>query len=201
MFFIILAFIVGVLFAFVCGAVAYAVFKQKEKSARDWIAAVMLTAVGIVVFCFFPFAGYSLVIPSVNDSNRHIVKTDVYPLERIAPGQSLIVGDVANGSGSTSSRCTGYVINEDGKTQMLGIWSPCKRPNDNFDTIEGNEGNVDAPILKVEWLVAPAEEYDYGWFSIDFKMINYEATPSYKKAIIEVPAGEKLDFSNLSHQS
>lgn len=200
MLFIILAFIVGVFFTLICGAVAYSVFKQKKRSARDKIAAVVLSVMGVAVFFGFPLGAYSLMLPQADASNRQPVETDVYPLERIAPGQSLVVGDVTSGSGSTVSKCTGYVVNEEGKTQMLGIYSPCKRPDDDFNTIEVNEGNVNAPILKVEWLVASTAEYDYGWFSIDFKMVNYEATPSYKKAIIEVPAGERLDFSNLSHQ-
>lgn len=201
MLFIILAGLFGGFVAVVCGTVAYAVFKGKKRASMDYFAAFMLSAVGLGVLFGLPYAAYQAVLPKADDSNRLIAKTDVYQLQRIAPGESVIIGDISSGSSNTSPSCTGYVFrDEDGNVQMIGTYLGCARPGDDFKKIDVNESDVDVPKLKVEWLVAPTQEYDYGWFGIDFKMNNWETDPSYKQAILEVPSGEKLELASLTHQ-
>lgn len=197
MFFIILAGLFAILMALVLGVLAYAILKDKKRSPRDRLTAVMLSGAAVSVLIGLPHAAYQAVIPRANDSNRQLLKTDEYHLQRIAPGQSVIVGNLSTGS---SSSCTGYVFrDEDGNMQMIGVWNSCRRPGDDFNAVTAEEGNVDGPVLKVEWFANPAAEYDYGWFGIDFKMNDWESMPSYKKAVIEVPTGERFNLSDMAH--
>ncbi len=199
MFFIALAFVVGTLVALLFGSLARAYFKTERRRESGRLMGVMGSIMAVIFFFGSPVIGYVTQLPHATDSDRKVVQEVVYPLQSLAPGQSVIVGGLSyyGKSGSLAS-CSAYVfMDADGNRQMIGTSGTCARPGDDFDSVKVIEDDLDKPVLKIEWLVQP--ETDYGWFGFSFSQDKWQNEISYKQAVIEVPTGEKLDFANLSH--